>query len=76
MEKENLTKEVFMSLTLRKLEAKTGIPNSHWSDWFNGKRSPTLKKLELMAERLGVPLGELVEWVRERRNRTIKRKAA
>lgn len=72
-----MKKEKFMAMTLRELEEKTETSNVVWAYHFTDKRSPTLRSLEKYSEKLEVPLGQLTEWIRERRDRTLtKRKTA
>ncbi|NES17899.1 MAG: helix-turn-helix transcriptional regulator [Symploca sp. SIO3E6] len=68
-----MKKQEFMEKSLRELEALTGASYTHWMRYFNGGNSPTLTTLEKYSDALDVPLGELCEWVAERRDTTMKR---
>ncbi|NEP10854.1 MAG: helix-turn-helix transcriptional regulator [Symploca sp. SIO2C1] len=68
-----MKKQEFMTKSLRELEALTGASYTHWMRYFNGGNSPTLKTLEKYSDTLGVPLGELCEWIVERRDTTQER---
>ncbi|NER46331.1 MAG: helix-turn-helix transcriptional regulator [Symploca sp. SIO1B1] len=68
-----MKKQEFMGKSLRELEALTGASYTHWMRYFNGGNSPTLTTLEKYSDALDVPLGELCEWVAERRDATMKR---
>jgi len=61
-------------MTLKELEERTEASNVQWAYYFTGKRSPSLKSLEKYSKSLGIPLGRLTEWIRERRDITMERR--
>lgn len=66
-------KERFLEFSYRDLKERTGIGIGHWSNWFNGKATPTFATMEQAASDLGMPVLEFVEAFLERRSRTMQR---
>lgn len=66
-------KERFLEFSYRDLKERTGIGIGHWSNWFNGKTTPTFATMEQAASDLGMPVVEFVEAFLERRSQTMQR---
>ena len=47
-------------LTTREISEKTGIPKSTIEDWDVGRKSPSIEKLPILAESLGVTVRTLM----------------
>ncbi|MBW4546364.1 MAG: hypothetical protein KME25_18245 [Symplocastrum torsivum CPER-KK1] len=56
-----MTKEEFLMLSCRALEAKTGIGKTQWNNWFREENSPTLKTLRDTARIMKMPLIDFIE---------------
>lgn len=60
------TSQWFFDLSHRELAELTGIAHSTWSDYFKKKSSPTLKTLEIVANKLGMEPLDFIAAFRER----------
>lgn len=57
--------------SLTELKTLTDIHEANWSNWFNGKTSPKLDSLEAIAQKLGMPIEELIKAFMYRRDKNI-----
>lgn len=70
-----MNKSEFLSAPIGQLVKETGIRATTLSRWINGDVSPTMEKLEEMAEKLDMDRVEFLEAFLERRDATIKRRS-
>ena len=67
---KSLTKQEFLTATLKSLYDLTGVAESRWSEWFNSKRTLTLTKIQELAQKLEMSPIEFVEAFLERQGKT------
>jgi len=63
----NMSIRFFLRATQRELETQTGIPQSLWSRYLNGKKMMSEVTIKKVADCLNVHPGDLLEALYERR---------
>lgn len=56
-----------LGMSYRQLEKLTGVSNTVWSKYFNGKQSPTIRRMETIAVALNVNPDALIAAFRQRK---------
>jgi transcriptional regulator with XRE-family HTH domain len=59
--------EQFINCSYKELSELTGVSKETWSYWFNGKRTISVRNLKRVAEKLEMPISEVLEGLETRK---------